>query len=295
MEGGDAESSLHLLAECFPDREVEELRNILNYAGQDIELAILLAASVDREQRGMVLARLVEVFPEQPVSRLEQFLAQYDDCVNEPVDELVASCMLYLSMLEESASRQRARKVRIPIDAGSISVRAVVPDVFPFSFAEIDEDLTALSGSELRQMANDLQASRIGYFKRAASTFQGTNLTAVGTAQYLSDQGHSMSSAVERLHRMAAQKCLVEKNAGLSGASALDLHGLRVAEAVEVTEAFLAHHRQRRSPSVKIITGRGSHSESRASRLTPAVITLLRNGGFRFSIDNFGNFMVQLP
>ena len=42
--------------------------------------------------------------------------------------------------------------------------------------------------------------------------------------------------------------------------SVLDLHGFTVQEAFEALEAFLAHHKQAKTPKVEVITGKGRGS-----------------------------------
>lgn len=65
------------------------------------------------------------------------------------------------------------------------------------------------------------------------------------------------------------------------GVTELDLHGLRVWEAKEVTLMFLKQSRDyfRR---VRVITGRGLHSIDGTPKIKPEVENLLRNNSYKF-------------
>lgn len=79
------------------------------------------------------------------------------------------------------------------------------------------------------------------------------------------------------------------------GIPTLDLHNMTVKEATKITRAFLATNigQQHR---VRIITGRGLHSEGGVAKVKPAIETLLENQNLKFSETNSGGCLnVILP
>jgi DNA-nicking Smr family endonuclease len=156
------------------------------------------------------------------------------------------------------------------------------------------DDVKSLErGADLREEADLLQSERISWLKKSVATFKQTSLTASGQAAFFSDQGHSLTSRVERLHRLAAENILEEQNPGLSCSTTLDLHYLRVEEAKRVAEAFVRYHLHRSRAPFSIITGRGQHSQKGSSRLGPAIWSLLKSLNVRFTFNGGSVFIVE--
>jgi hypothetical protein len=144
-------------------------------------------------------------------------------------------------------------------------------------------------------MAVEAQNERIGYLKRAASSYKHGNLTGMGSASYYSSQGRDMTAGVERLHRIAAQLTLESFNPSLKTSRKLDLHNLYVNEAIQVAKEFIAHFESigdRRE--ITIITGRGNHSSAGKCRLTPAIWNMLKGDKKPFSFDGLASFTVGM-
>ncbi len=58
--------------------------------------------------------------------------------------------------------------------------------------------------------------------------------------------------------------------------ASLDLHGKNARQAEDAVRSFLLTHRKRRSPAVRIVTGKGLHSAGRRPVLKEVVETILR-------------------
>lgn len=71
------------------------------------------------------------------------------------------------------------------------------------------------------------------------------------------------------------------------GIHELDLHMLKVLEAIRVTQMFLKQSRGR-CCCVRIITGRGLHSPDGIPKIKPEVQKLLGNRGYKFKEINKG-------
>ncbi|KDN44960.1 hypothetical protein RSAG8_05133, partial [Rhizoctonia solani AG-8 WAC10335] len=76
----------------------------------------------------------------------------------------------------------------------------------------------------------------------------------------------------------------------------LDLHGLYVKEAVKRTESAIRAAQNRGDEELRIIVGRGSHSEGQMARIKPAIEQLLSRQHLDSWTDprNDGVLVVQL-
>ena len=83
------------------------------------------------------------------------------------------------------------------------------------------------------------------------------------------------------MHRRdAGIRAYVARNSTNAGRDEVDLHGLAVPEALEATMYALANTT---APTVRIITGRGTHSAGNVPRLNPAIKAFLRSRNVRFA------------
>lgn len=79
------------------------------------------------------------------------------------------------------------------------------------------------------------------------------------------------------------------------GIPTVDLHCMTVREATQIVDAFLAQNRGRHH-RVRIVTGRGLHSENGVPKVKPAVLQLLENQNLKFcQVHNGGCLEVVLP
>lgn len=149
-------------------------------------------------------------------------------------------------------------------------------------------------------MAAELQAERINEFQRASASFSRKSLTGTSAASYYSQLGHGLSLKIDRLHRIAAEKLLFERNSfdskqqKNSNANVLDLHFLTVAEARKVAAEFLTFHESRGTRSIYIVTGRGNHSSNGSCKLACAMENLLKGRKIKFSFDSIATFTINL-
>ncbi|KXZ53245.1 hypothetical protein GPECTOR_7g1139 [Gonium pectorale] len=113
-------------------------------------------------------------------------------------------------------------------------------------------------------------------------------------AKQLSEEGKRLAGNATEAHARAAA-LLLERNNASRAPSELDLHGLRVAEAVQAVEAALARARAAGLQKMVLIVGRGLHSEGGVSRLRPAVEGLVRRHNLRVTpgVPNQGCITVE--
>lgn len=118
-------------------------------------------------------------------------------------------------------------------------------------------------------------------------------------AKKLSDEGRKHQQRFEDLYRKTFRETFRRTNEKGDGRTSIDLHGLRVQEALDILDEYLDHAmasaRMNGSQSAKleVITGRGVHSVRNIPILKPAVEKHLRELGHRFS-ELEGGFIVSL-
>ncbi|CAL4144508.1 unnamed protein product [Meganyctiphanes norvegica] len=77
------------------------------------------------------------------------------------------------------------------------------------------------------------------------------------------------------------------------GFPTLDLHGMTVLEARNVTQQFL---RRNRGVDVRVVTGRGLHSEGGRSKIRPVILKLLAEQRIKATqIHNGGCLQIKVP
>ena len=99
-------------------------------------------------------------------------------------------------------------------------------------------------------------------------------------AAALSRQGYEYLQRSKVHRRDAGIRAYVARNSTNAGRDEVDLHGLAVPEALEATMYALANTT---APTVRIITGRGTHSAGNVPRLNPAIKAFLRSRNVRFA------------
>lgn len=78
------------------------------------------------------------------------------------------------------------------------------------------------------------------------------------------------------------------------GVPVLDLHKMTVKEATQTTNNFI-NHSHGRYRKVRIVTGKGLHSEGGAPKIKPAIASMLKNANYKFQeVSDGGCFEVLL-
>jgi DNA-nicking Smr family endonuclease len=108
-------------------------------------------------------------------------------------------------------------------------------------------------------------------------------------ARHHREQAMKAKQRMEDARRRAALSMWYRKNRDLDVAVKIDLHGLRVLEALEVLDDFLSglslKAQQGQAPEeVTIITGRGAHTRDGVARIRNMVVQRLRRFGIQFTL-----------
>ncbi|KAM9678987.1 NEDD4-binding protein 2 isoform 2-T3 [Trichechus inunguis] len=140
------------------------------------------------------------------------------------------------------------------------------------------------------------QQKRMECYTKAKEAYQ---MGRKNVATFYAQQGSLHERKMKEANHLAAVEIFEKVNASLLPQNVLDLHGLRVDEAIahlmtvlqQKTEEFRQNGGK---PYLSVITGRGNHSQGGIARIKPAVIKYLTNHSFRFSEIKPGCLKVML-
>ncbi|EJD02999.1 Smr-domain-containing protein [Fomitiporia mediterranea MF3/22] len=114
-------------------------------------------------------------------------------------------------------------------------------------------------------------------------------------AKELSNRAKGLKSEKERLDREAAEWIFEQNNKGREPGE-VDLHGLRAEEAVERTEEFIIDCRKQGLSELRLIVGKGLHSQNHEAVLKPRIEELMKKHNIVAELDpeNSGVLLVHL-
>ncbi|RHY32037.1 hypothetical protein DYB32_002934 [Aphanomyces invadans] len=138
-------------------------------------------------------------------------------------------------------------------------------------------DQVAAQYQKARATARDLALARNQCFMNATRAFRANNKAA---AKSLSRQGQQFNDEMKQAHFEAATLIFNARNPHYEVDGIVDLHGLHVAEAVELLAWLLPSIKTR--DSICVVTGSGHHSHHQ--RLRPAVERFLTSEGYPYTV-----------
>lgn len=114
-------------------------------------------------------------------------------------------------------------------------------------------------------------------------------------AKELSNQGKMHQREMGRLNAEASAWIFRENNLD-SRPGEVDLHGLYVKEAIAYSDQSISEARARGDKEIRLIVGKGIHSQNHAAKLKPAIeeLMLKHNLAAALDPDNSGVMIVQL-
>ncbi|SJL14352.1 uncharacterized protein ARMOST_17808 [Armillaria ostoyae] len=114
-------------------------------------------------------------------------------------------------------------------------------------------------------------------------------------AKDLSNQGKNHKQKMEQLHKEASKWIYLENNRDRKPGE-IDLHGLYVKEAIAYTDTALAEAKLRGDSEIRLIVGKGSHSEGGVAKVRLAIEELMRKYLLVAELDpsNSGVLVVEL-
>jgi DNA-nicking Smr family endonuclease len=114
-------------------------------------------------------------------------------------------------------------------------------------------------------------------------------------AKDLSKQGKNHKQKMEQLNKDASDWIYHENNRDCRPGE-IDLHRLRVKEAIARTDTALEEAKRRGDSEIRLIVGKGLHSEGGAAKVRPAIKGLMRKYKLvaEFDPSNSGVLVVEL-
>ncbi|KAJ8597237.1 DUF1771-domain-containing protein [Rhizopogon salebrosus TDB-379] len=105
-----------------------------------------------------------------------------------------------------------------------------------------------------------------------------------GLAKELSLEGKAHRENMERLNKEASAKIFQEYNRTCPP-NTVDLHGLYVLEAELYFKSTCQQVQDRGESSLRVIVGKGNHSDGNAPKIKPAIMTLAKSLGMTVEVD----------
>ncbi|KRZ74599.1 NEDD4-binding protein 2-like 1, partial [Trichinella papuae] len=156
--------------------------------------------------------------------------------------------------------------------------------------SECSSSSTIADCKKLREEARNHQKNRIMNFQKAQDAYRRGMKT---VAWHYAQKGHLYHRKAKEADQQAAEK-IIEYHKSVYPINVVDLHGLRVSEAVSYVAKSLRRIIEGTSLNeVKIITGQGNHSNS-GPRVKPAVLRYLKCRNLNFCESNPGMIVVQI-
>ncbi|KAK0184894.1 hypothetical protein F5146DRAFT_1006309 [Armillaria mellea] len=139
---------------------------------------------------------------------------------------------------------------------------------------EVDDqaDRTNEDYIDLRERANKEGNEMARCFSESHDAYDRGDRAA---AKELSNQGKNHKQKMEQLHKAASTWIYLEKNRGRPPGE-IDLHGLYVKEAIAYTDTALEEAKLRGDSELRLIVGKGSHSEGGVAKVRLAIEELMR-------------------
>ncbi|KAI8578729.1 hypothetical protein K450DRAFT_245234 [Umbelopsis ramanniana AG] len=262
------------------------LRKILNIhdQGEVVQMAVdlILSRERDREKEQIMIEERL-----QELALYDKKEIKFDPLTGEIVSE--AFPMLANDRVEAKLRAAEAAK----------EIRAIPEYLLIDNTEEYIED----DPEECRDIAFSLVLQRNEVYRKAADAYRrakGKTNGEGGIAYYYSDEGRKMDVAAKEWNMRAARAIIRQHRIRQNDDHLLDLHGLTVAEAVELVKegvnqwwsrSTMRAGRTKIKP-LSIVTGIGKHSDHGQSRLYPAVMGLLTREGWKVDTMSRGSLLV---
>lgn len=144
----------------------------------------------------------------------------------------------------------------------------------------------------LRSLADDAHKKRQELSNESQAAYkQGDG----GRAHQLSEKAKIQQRLADQYNMEAAEYVFVQNNAD-SGSDEIDLHGLFVKEALWILQRRIASGVNGQESRLRVIVGKGLHSQNGLAKIKPAVEDLCREANLKNYIDkkNQGVLVIEL-
>lgn len=142
-----------------------------------------------------------------------------------------------------------------------------------------------------RNKGDEVAKERNHHYERSKAAYNRKDHAA---AKKESDAGHAADRRSKQFQERAAEMYYQRNNAG-KGPGEVDLHGLRVHEAVMYAERAMEVAKKHQLKTMVVIVGRGVHSQDHIPKIKPAIMDLIvkHNLRCRPGVPNQGCILVE--
>ncbi|KAG8957945.1 hypothetical protein FRC03_009666 [Tulasnella sp. 419] len=112
-----------------------------------------------------------------------------------------------------------------------------------------------------------------------------------GLADHLYLEANAHKEKMLQWNKEACDLIFKENNRGRKP-GVIDLHGLHVHEAIERTKDAVEAAVARQDPDIKLIVGKGNHSQDSVAKVKPGIEKWLSENGFTASLDRHGGMFI---
>ncbi|WOO86147.1 Smr domain-containing protein [Vanrija pseudolonga] len=159
----------------------------------------------------------------------------------------------------------------------------------------MNQDQANATNAQYTQWRNDARREGDQAHKAFADSQNAYKSGDGARAKQLSEQGKQHQANQQRLDGQASDWIFRENNKTQPHGT-IDLHGLYVKEAIERVESAIADGQRSGAQELRVITGKGIHSQNHQAKIKPAVEQLMQKYNLAAEIDprNTGVLVVYL-
>lgn len=222
------------------------------------------------------MGTLMQMYPGIPFREISMLFSKYDGSLDR--------CMRALLQThgEPHQAPERQLKMRSATD-GSGSTEPHLFDVLPAT-------ATLVLVEQLRHEAQ-LRVEERQRVMAQAREAQAKKNPAYG--HILAERAHAIHLEGKKIQHKAMLACFRYHNPSFP-AMPVDLHGLFVPEAMAIVKLLISDYSILRSKQIHLITGRGSHSENKTSRIRHAIVQYASARAIQYTLPTDGSIVLQL-
>lgn len=148
-------------------------------------------------------------------------------------------------------------------------------------------------GEYYREEARKQEKQRLALDNQLKAAFKEARIR---DTLFLREDINVSEERAKKLHEKAARRFFKARNLS-STPHTIDVHGLRVAEAVKLTEKALRDAIRHDHPEIRVIVGKGLHSRNGTPVLKQAIIREMQKVQIPCRVNNFntGILILSLP
>jgi hypothetical protein len=265
------DDQLDFVLSCCPGVEPEFAEIVISECSElESCIDILLSPSLDK------IMHLKAMFPDIPVDHLLGHLVASSDNINIATESIITK-----------------RKFQRSEKKNTLLYASVVKSESNNIYA-MNEKINEECEDNIIDMNVDYAEKRNEAFRKASESYSSSKYGKAAAGMY-AELGRLYSEKLEKANLINAKQVLAENrmNSEDKDFNVLDLHGIKVKEALKILKEELERWVDRKQKSFRIITGKGNHSGPSGPRLRPAIKNYLDHSIYSYEEVEDGVFIVR--